>query len=164
MGSTKLENFIAGVQVPANLSTEKWILRCARGFFLHLEAKQVSFSFSALLPSLQNPYACYHGVLFYVTFPCGLHCVVPDFITQKCCIQNNGLFSCLVFYRFPLQQENGQTVECTVAQYFKDRHKLVLRYPHLPCLQVGQEQKHTYLPLEAGKLSYKYYAFEREMS
>ncbi|NXW36245.1 AGO2 protein, partial [Phaetusa simplex] len=50
---------------------------------------------------------------------------------------------------FPLQQENGQTVECTVAQYFKDRHKLVLRYPHLPCLQVGQEQKHTYLPLEA---------------
>ncbi|XP_023602929.1 protein argonaute-2, partial [Myotis lucifugus] len=50
--------------------------------------------------------------------------------------------------RFPLQQESGQTVECTVAQYFKDRHKLVLRYPHLPCLQVGQEQKHTYLPLE----------------
>ncbi|CAJ0967174.1 unnamed protein product [Ranitomeya imitator] len=49
---------------------------------------------------------------------------------------------------FPLQQESGQTVECTVAQYFKDRHKLVLRYSHLPCLQVGQEQKHTYLPLE----------------
>lgn len=37
-----------------------------------------------------------------------------------------------------------------MAQYFKDRHKLVLRYPHLPCLQVGQEQKHTYLPLEAS--------------
>lgn len=41
-------------------------------------------------------------------------------------------------------------MECTVAQYFKDRHKLVLRYPHLPCLQVGQEQKHTYLPLEVS--------------
>uniref|UniRef100_A0A670IYX9 Argonaute RISC catalytic component 3 n=1 Tax=Podarcis muralis TaxID=64176 RepID=A0A670IYX9_PODMU len=38
---------------------------------------------------------------------------------------------------FPLQLENGQTVERTV-----------LKYPHLPCLQVGQEQKHTYLPLE----------------
>ncbi|KAL1421033.1 hypothetical protein MTO96_023555 [Rhipicephalus appendiculatus] len=38
---------------------------------------------------------------------------------------------------FPLQLENGQTVECTVA-----------KYPHLPCLQVGQEHKHTYLPLE----------------
>jgi hypothetical protein len=25
-----------------------------------------------------------------------------------------------------------------------------LQYPHLPCLQVGQEQKHTYLPLEVG--------------
>lgn len=23
-----------------------------------------------------------------------------------------------------------------------------LKYPHLPCLQVGQEQKHTYLPPE----------------
>lgn len=57
------------------------------------------------------------------------------------------------FPRFPLQQESGQTVECTVAQYFKDRHKLVLRYPHLPCLQVGQEQKHTYLPLEASPIS-----------
>lgn len=65
---------------------------------------------------------------------------------------SNGLFSYLISNRFPLQQENGQTVECTVAQYFKDRHKLVLRYPHLPCLQVGQEQKHTYLPLEASKL------------
>lgn len=40
-----------------------------------------------------------------------------------------------------------------MAQYFKDRHKLVLRYPHLPCLQVGQEQKHTYLPLEASVMS-----------
>lgn len=44
-------------------------------------------------------------------------------------------------------------MECTVAQYFKDRHKLALRYPHLPCLQVGQEQKHTYLPLEASPAS-----------
>lgn len=25
-----------------------------------------------------------------------------------------------------------------------------LRYPHLPCLQVGQEHKHTYLPLEVN--------------
>ncbi|XP_054978744.1 protein argonaute-2-like [Sorex araneus] len=49
---------------------------------------------------------------------------------------------------FLLQKEKGQTVECTVAQYFKNRHKVVLRYPHLPCLQVGQEEKHTYLPLE----------------
>lgn len=50
--------------------------------------------------------------------------------------------------RFPLQLENGQTVERTVAQYFREKYSLQLKYPHLPCLQVGQEQKHTYLPLE----------------
>ena len=49
---------------------------------------------------------------------------------------------------FPLQLENGQTVECTVSKYFLERYKMKLQYPHLPCLQVGQEQKHTYLPLE----------------
>ncbi|RLU15589.1 hypothetical protein DMN91_012583 [Ooceraea biroi] len=49
---------------------------------------------------------------------------------------------------FPLQLDNGQTVECTVAKYFLDKYKMKLRHPHLPCLQVGQEHKHTYLPLE----------------
>ena len=53
-------------------------------------------------------------------------------------------------FRFPLQLENGQTVECTVAKYFLDKYKMKLRYPHLPCLQVGQEHKHTYLPLEVS--------------
>ena len=37
---------------------------------------------------------------------------------------------------FPLQLENGQTVECTVAKYFLDKYRMKLRYPHLPCLQV----------------------------
>ncbi|XP_040566297.1 protein argonaute-2 [Lepeophtheirus salmonis] len=49
---------------------------------------------------------------------------------------------------FPLQLDNGQTVECTVSKYFLDKYKMKLRNPHLPCLQVGQEHKHTYLPLE----------------
>lgn len=53
-----------------------------------------------------------------------------------------------VSIRFPLQLENGQTVECTVAKYFLDKYKMKLKHPHLPCLQVGQEHKHTYLPLE----------------
>lgn len=55
--------------------------------------------------------------------------------------------------RFPLQLENGQTVERTVAQYFREKYSLQLKYPHLPCLQVGQEQKHTYLPLEVRDYS-----------
>lgn len=58
--------------------------------------------------------------------------------------------SCAAPVRFPLQLESGQTVECTVAQYFKQKYNLQLKYPHLPCLQVGQEQKHTYLPLEVS--------------
>lgn len=53
-------------------------------------------------------------------------------------------------HSFPLQLENGQTVERTVAQYFREKYNLQLKYPHLPCLQVGQEQKHTYLPLEVS--------------
>ena len=49
---------------------------------------------------------------------------------------------------FPLSQDNGQTFECTVKTYFKARHEVELRYHNMPCLQVGQEAKHTYLPLE----------------
>ncbi|CAG5889943.1 unnamed protein product [Menidia menidia] len=37
---------------------------------------------------------------------------------------------------FPLQLESGQTVERTVAQYFREKYSLQLKYPHLPCLQV----------------------------
>uniref|UniRef100_A0A7E4W4Z4 Protein argonaute-1 n=1 Tax=Panagrellus redivivus TaxID=6233 RepID=A0A7E4W4Z4_PANRE len=53
---------------------------------------------------------------------------------------------------FPLQLENGQTIESTVANYFKDKYNMQLKYPHLPCLQVGQEQKHTYLPPEVCEI------------
>lgn len=49
---------------------------------------------------------------------------------------------------FPLQLETGQTIECTVARYFNEKYKLKLKRYYLPCLQVGQEHKHTYLPLE----------------
>ena len=49
---------------------------------------------------------------------------------------------------FPYTLENGQTVENSVANYFLSRYNIHLQYPHLPCLQVGQDLKHTYLPLE----------------
>ncbi|KAA8591795.1 hypothetical protein FQN60_017169 [Etheostoma spectabile] len=63
---------------------------------------------------------------------------------------------------FPLQLENGQTVERTVAQYFREKYNLQLKYPHLPCLQVGQEQKHTYLPLEVRSANYEADPFVQE--
>lgn len=49
---------------------------------------------------------------------------------------------------FPLKLESGAIIECTVAKYFHDKYNFKLQYPNLPCLQVGQEQKNTYLPLE----------------
>uniref|UniRef100_H2YUA1 Argonaute RISC catalytic component 2 n=1 Tax=Ciona savignyi TaxID=51511 RepID=H2YUA1_CIOSA len=49
---------------------------------------------------------------------------------------------------FPLQLESGQTIECSVTRYFQEKHSKTLQFPFLPCLQVGQEQKHTYLPIE----------------
>ncbi len=58
------------------------------------------------------------------------------------------------------QLENGQTVECTVAKYFLDKYKMKLRFPHLPCLQVGQEHKHTYLPLEVCTIVQVPYQFQ----
>lgn len=69
----------------------------------------------------------------------------------NCSIYSNRLITNVFYpllFRFPLQLENGQTVECTVAKYFLDKYKMKLKHPHLPCLQVGQEHKHTYLPLE----------------
>ena len=37
-----------------------------------------------------------------------------------------------------------------MTKYFLDKYRMKLRFPHLPCLQVGQEHKHTYLPLEVS--------------
>jgi len=49
---------------------------------------------------------------------------------------------------FPLQLETGQTVECSVAKFFQDKYDIKLKYTGLPCIQAGQENKHSYLPLE----------------
>lgn len=37
---------------------------------------------------------------------------------------------------------------CTVQQYFRDAHKKELEFPNLPCLHVGQKEKHVYIPIE----------------
>ncbi|CEF69226.1 Protein argonaute-4 [Strongyloides ratti] len=53
---------------------------------------------------------------------------------------------------FPRTSEDGQVHETTVAKYFAEKYRLTLKYPHLPCLQVGQEHKHTYLPIEVCEI------------
>ncbi|XP_068740587.1 protein argonaute-2-like isoform X2 [Montipora capricornis] len=44
-------------------------------------------------------------------------------------------------------ETTGQRTKTTVAQYFYKRYGISLKYPHLPCLQVGQK-KDCYLPME----------------
>ncbi|XP_074606193.1 protein argonaute-2-like isoform X2 [Acropora palmata] len=50
--------------------------------------------------------------------------------------------------QFEIEDEASKlTTKVTVARYFLDTYGLELRYPHLPCLQVGQE-KDRFLPME----------------
>ena len=55
-----------------------------------------------------------------------------------------------------LSPDSPETVDCSVVQYFKEKHKIKLQFPHLPCLQVGKLEKHTYLPLEVCTISLVY--------
>lgn len=58
----------------------------------------------------------------------------------------NGVEESAVLSRF--KSENGP--EMTVEQYFKNEKKIALRYPHMPCLWVGNAQRspHVLLPAE----------------
>ncbi|XP_068705532.1 protein argonaute-2-like isoform X1 [Montipora foliosa] len=50
--------------------------------------------------------------------------------------------------QFDIEDETtGRRSKTTVAQYFYDRYRIQLNYPHLPCLKVGQK-KDRYLPME----------------
>jgi eukaryotic translation initiation factor 2C len=51
--------------------------------------------------------------------------------------------------RFPLDQEDGTTIQCTVAKYFQKKYKQ-LRYPWLPCLQMEPKEKKRYFPIEVN--------------
>ncbi|KAH9603060.1 hypothetical protein KSS87_014862, partial [Heliosperma pusillum] len=46
---------------------------------------------------------------------------------------------------FSLGNEESQL---SVAQYFRDKYKLQLKFPALPCIQVGSSKKPTYIPME----------------
>ena len=51
-----------------------------------------------------------------------------------------------------------------VVQYFKEKHKLELRFPHLPRLQVRQKKKHTFSQWHNGCLYIIFIANYKEMS
>jgi eukaryotic translation initiation factor 2C len=40
----------------------------------------------------------------------------------------------------------------SVTEYFKETYGYVIRHPFLPCLQVGNQQRPNYLPMEVCKI------------
>lgn len=44
--------------------------------------------------------------------------------------------------------ENGS--EMTVGEYFAKEKRVPLRFPEMPCIHVGNDQKTIYLPLEVS--------------
>ena len=47
-----------------------------------------------------------------------------------------------------MMEENA----CSVLDYFQKQHSKELQYPDLPCLHVGQKERHVYVPLDYLKL------------
>lgn len=45
-------------------------------------------------------------------------------------------------------QDNGESRQISVAQYFQEICGEPLKYPRLPCLQVGNKKKDIYFPME----------------
>ncbi|KAL4352795.1 hypothetical protein GQ457_06G017730 [Hibiscus cannabinus] len=50
---------------------------------------------------------------------------------------------------FPLDEHMNMK---SVVDYFQEMYGYTIRYAHLPCLQVGNEKKVNYLPMEACKI------------
>jgi len=40
----------------------------------------------------------------------------------------------------------------SVVEYFQEMYGFTIQYTHLPCLQVGNQKKANYLPMEVGKV------------
>uniref|UniRef100_A0A803MLG3 Uncharacterized protein n=1 Tax=Chenopodium quinoa TaxID=63459 RepID=A0A803MLG3_CHEQI len=43
-------------------------------------------------------------------------------------------------------------IQLSVSQYFKDKYKIQLRHPALPCIQIGSAKRLTYLPMEVCQI------------
>ncbi|XP_020259992.1 protein argonaute PNH1-like, partial [Asparagus officinalis] len=50
---------------------------------------------------------------------------------------------------FPVDEQNNMK---SVVEYFKEMYGFTIQYSHLPCLQVGNQKKANYLPMEACKI------------
>ena len=53
----------------------------------------------------------------------------------------------VVYHSFPVDQ--GGTVK-SVIQYFQETYGFAIQHTYLPCLQVGNQQRPNYLPMEVS--------------
>jgi len=52
-------------------------------------------------------------------------------------------------FRFPV--DDNSTMK-SVVEYFQEMYGFTIQCTHLPCLQVGNQKKANYLPMEVGKV------------
>jgi hypothetical protein len=52
-----------------------------------------------------------------------------------------------VFHSFPIDEQMNMK---SVVEYFKEMYGFTIQHPHLPCLQVGNQKKANYLPMEVS--------------
>jgi eukaryotic translation initiation factor 2C len=51
--------------------------------------------------------------------------------------------------RFPVDEEGSMK---SVIDYFREKYGYIIRHPELPCLEVGNQQRSNYLPIEVCKI------------
>lgn len=51
------------------------------------------------------------------------------------------------FDSFPIDEQMNMK---SVVEYFKEMYGFTILHPHLPCLQVGNQKKANYLPMEVS--------------
>ena len=57
------------------------------------------------------------------------------------------LFYLNVLCRFPVDENSTMK---SVVEYFQEMYGFTIQHGHLPCLQVGNQKKANYLPMEVG--------------
>jgi eukaryotic translation initiation factor 2C len=56
---------------------------------------------------------------------------------------------CAYASRFPVDEEGSMK---SVIDYFRETYGYIIRHPELPCLEVGNQQRSNYLPIEVCKI------------
>ena len=53
----------------------------------------------------------------------------------------------ILLFRFPV--DDNSTMK-SVVEYFQEMYGFTIQHTHLPCLQVGNQKKANYLPMEVN--------------